>query len=149
MNNKQRHNIQNIIRRLDSELETEKCCKYEEQLFKELDKEIPNCLYKFRSGLNEYDIENFREDKLFLNSPRNFNDPTECMVYVNPGSIMNSVLSPPVQALSFGDSPGLSVSERLVESAKIGNIAINTVNAIRDRVKLICLSESLESRYLS
>ncbi len=51
----------------------------------------PSTLYRFRAG-NPNDIDALLSGRVYFNRPMNFNDPHDCLMYVNP-DVMNTIKS--------------------------------------------------------
>lgn len=93
---------------------------------------LPNALYKYRE-CNENSFSAFFEDRIYFNTPSNFNDPFDCSVYIDKKKIVNEIKS-----LYNIDYPKILLDIRkssyLIESAFSAN-ELPLVKQIYDYVK--------------
>lgn len=106
-------------------------------------------LYKYRS-LNKYTIINLAKEEMRVNSPKCFNDPYDCRVFINNYELFNMW----VRANKENDEGALFYSENPIANSERNNIALEEkVGWLRKRIYnhldksvfIACLSEINDS----
>lgn len=150
MNEKERkkllHKIERLIYSLSSgELSYEDSKKYEGILYETIDSILPRYLYKFRDD-SDIQIDNLKNDSLYLNIPANFNDPTENLAFLDQNKLVPTVLDMPPFNCIFDptDKEDASIGY-LLKKTDILNKSLNYITIVRKRTKLVCLSEVIDS----
>ncbi|MGN0704063.1 MAG: hypothetical protein ACI4LD_05840 [Lentihominibacter sp.] len=89
---KQLNKIYNLINVLDGNgkgpVSMDEVMEIQSDLFKTIDDCAPLHLFRYRGSETKH-IESFEKDEVYLSCPENFNDPTDCMAYVDPVRIID------------------------------------------------------------
>ena len=116
-----------------------------DKLFNIVDKMSPKHLFRYRS-VNENNIKSFRDDTIYLSDPETFNDPTDCMLYVNPETIMESRMQEMASSTVLTeDKKNFGLSDEQVRMLDVVNFGIDTIARTREGTKLACFSERIEA----
>ena len=150
----QNNKIISLLKRLDNLIEADEplsedqVIKYENSLLKIINSRLPKYLFHY-SAVNDYSFDNFKSDRIYLNNPSNYNDPTDSMAYVNPDEVIQQVLGFGIiiseDDFSEDGMDDIDPDEELVERVQLANDAISTINYIRSRIKTVCFSEDIKS----
>ena len=144
---RKRSTVYNLIKKLDGSerpVDLRKIDTYSVKVLNILDEITPRKLFRFRA-VRDYNIDSFAKGYVFLNSPESFNDPTDCMLYVDPEQVMMSLLSdiPPDEYQMIKDKP--IPNERLIKRLNAVNYGIDTIQRVREKVRIACFCESILS----
>lgn len=114
-------------------------------LFKTIDDCAPLHLFRYRGSETKH-IESFERDEVYLSCPENFNDPTDCMAYVDPVRIIEGSggleFDNPVE---IKDDKLYDEDEILLEYLSIANNALDTITQVRSRIKVACFCDNIQS----
>ena len=150
MNEKERRKLVNKIERFiyrlsSSEISGEDEKKYEGLLYDTIDFVLPRYLFKYRDD-SEIQIKNLKNDRLYLNIPANFNDPTENLAFIDQYKLVPTVLGMPLYSCTFDseDKEDAPIG-CLFKKTDILNKSLSYITVIRERTKLACLSEVVDS----
>ena len=109
----------------------------------------PDSLYRYRRG-TEKDIENLRENKIWMSIPSEFNDPFDFKVYVNCESVAKELINanPEIKVLML--TRGITEEDPIymdfLNEIKTKERELNEELMMkRDRVYMSCLSEKRNS----
>ena len=142
------------------------CTKYKRNI-------IPDKLYKY-APFSCYAVDNLLNSQLYLNSPRNFNDPFDCWYFKSQStrSIMLDIIQKAMDICADDASLETFLKQtssqaqenkkitdedidklidnlkRGIESSKRGNSHYDIVNKALERVRIVCLSEYHPSNLL-
>ena len=136
-------------------------------------KNVPEQLYKFR-GCAEYSIDAFEKDELWLSKAALFNDLHDSLFFFDKDSILDSIekmfssgaVSPMIEAIKQVQFPNPDLQNQATEmfssldTKQLADIVWQSVpgfsqwldqcfsfakDGIRERTKMVCLSESIKS----
>lgn len=140
--------IRSLIKRLDDceePLKPDVAEKLQTKLFSLIDQNVPDCLFRYRPG-SAKDIDCLKRDCSYLSLPERFNDPADCMVYVNPEEILELSLrhmAPKGYEDAEIDETGFPTG--FMKSLEIANYGLDLIGDIKSGVKVCCLSENIKS----
>ena len=150
MNRKQGINkFYSLIRKLEEykgkDISPKRLEKYVRDISDTIDNTLPKYLYKYRN-VNQMHIDSLREETLFLSKPAAFNDPTESIAYVDPNELVQHVLMFPNDAPVFNKSDVEDAKDNfMLKRTEILNTGLSYIQQNRERVKILCLSETIDS----
>ncbi len=123
----------------------ERISKYVNDIITTLDATLPSYLYKFRDPKPMH-IDSLREEKLYLSKPAAFNDPTESIAYVDPNEMVQHVFHFPNDAPVFNNPAGMDDDiNNILKRTELLNAGLSYIQQNRERVKILCLSETIDS----
>ena len=140
--------IESLIRKLDDPGDTipsyEKMSQYENSLWKTIDDIMPHYLYKYRTGDKNH-LNALENQRLYLSKPSDFNDPTESMAFIDTDLLVKLALNLPsdTENLDFSDEDLLD--DYITKRTELMNTGLSYIQANRKRVKICCLSETIDS----
>lgn len=117
---------------------------FSDKLFKILIKTIPDKLYRFRS-VNKDNIISFSSDEIYLNFPSNYNDPSDCMLHVDPEKVVEVIFADSSLDENTVSGNEFIPSQDYIKSMKAADYGIDTIQRVREGVKVACFSEDVIS----
>ena len=155
-NGKQKGKISSLLCKLDGlnasgnlvPLNDDQIKKYENSLWKNIDACLPKYLYKYRS-FDDKTYDNLCNDRVYLNMPENYNDPTDSIAFIDANGVIEYISSLFIQE-SNGTQKNSVIDhfgseENLAMVLRMNNNAIDTIFSIRKRIKVACFSEIISS----
>lgn len=147
---KQMNKIFSLLKKLDGDelLTEEQVAKYELSLMTVLDECMPQYLFRFRC-CNDYGISNFIDERVYLNEPKNFNDPVDSVAYVDPELVMDKIFGaveyPSPIKVDYDGNETVEPDKMLIKGVEIANYALSAISDTRKRIKVACFSELIDS----
>lgn len=123
---------------------------YEKLLTNLLDISMPRYLYRYRKA-SKRELSALSRNEIYLSNPCDFNDPTECMTYINPNEIAQYISSPFFnECLGIITDDDQEISLCGNDPEKQLNIANNAVSAdaiekLQRTIKIGCFTETIDS----
>lgn len=121
-----------------------------------IDTNIPKKLYRFRT-FDDYSLDAFVMNKIYHSSPKKFNDPHDCLVYIDQKSIHKSLdselneladlkqLSNKLSSLDKMDNPITQELKKIIEGRTIENIhsqILDNIEVVRSQLHSIIESRT-------
>ena len=141
--------IDSLIRKLDDysggDWDPEKTQRYIDSLLLTIDEAMPSYLYKYRST-DEMHLNSLQNEKLYLSKPVGFNDPTESLAFINQDRLFLMAINIPNESCLFDHSDTDDWSNNfLLKRTELLNKSLEYIKHNRERVKVLCLSEVIDS----
>ena len=145
--NRQLNRLEVLLRKLDIDVslaeDENREKRYKQEVYTIIDSIIPKCLYKYRQ-CSTHAFDSLVNDELLLNTVSNFNDPTESMAYINPDELVNLASSIDNNNSIFENDSSNDLNH-LTKRVDLLNDGLEYVNYLRDKLKIVCLSEVYDS----
>lgn len=143
-----RGKILGLLKRLDGcgkTIDISRIKQDEKKLFVLVDKLLPKHIYRYRPMTPE-NTESLENDSIYLSSPESFNDPTDCMLYVDPEEIMEVFSSEITKPSSSSEADGPDIlPPNPIHVLNAMNFGIDTIQRAREGFKIACFSEVIDS----
>ncbi len=112
----------------------------------------PKYLYKYREGTDK-DLENLREDKMWMAIPSEFNDPFDCKVYVDCELVAKELIGNEAKLNLLMKTRGITEKDpiyiKFLNGVKMMENKLNEeITMKRDRSFIYCLSEKRNSQLM-